>query len=71
MTDEDFKGSSRAIALLILRQAEARKLTPEDTASLALAALVEVVGQSLGPIEAIERLRDVADMLERPMLTQH
>jgi len=68
--DAEFVHAARAIALPWLDFFARQKTAPDDAANLMIAALVEVVAQQVGPIRAIERLRDAADVLEVQFLGQ-
>lgn len=68
LTDQQFLATSRTVALALLASCQAKHLSPDDTAAVTAAALTEVLGQILGPIGAIERLRDLADTFERQFL---
>jgi len=43
-------------------------MTPDEVANLTEAALSDVLAQQLGPFAAVERLRDIADLLEKQSL---
>lgn len=64
MTDAEMIESSRSIVLAIEAVADRHHLDGNDRVSLAAMALSELLAQWLGPVGAIERLRDVADTLE-------
>lgn len=68
LTDQQFIATSRSVALALLASCQAKHLNRDDTAAVAGAALTEALGQLLGPIGAIERLRDLADTFERQFL---
>ena len=65
MTDEQFKSITRGIARAIYETGSEMKLTPNDLANVAGAALGEVLAGLLGVTEATERLRTLADIAER------
>ena len=67
-TPEQFVAASKAIAGSYLDMVARQGLAPQDAANLFCAAIGEVLGQQIGPVEAIDRLRDVADILERQLL---
>lgn len=74
LTDETIVRASRAMAAEFLATVAGSGLSPNDIANLAGSALVEVLAQQLGPFGAVERLREIADVLERQMLhaeTEH
>lgn len=68
MTEQQFLKTSRGLALGILTACRARTFSKDDTAAVASAALVETLGQLFGPVGAVERLRDIADVVERQLL---
>lgn len=68
MTDQQFTKSANTIAALILAQGERMDLSPDILCNLAGAALAQVLGAELGPVGAIERIRLIADQLERQFI---
>ncbi len=68
LTEKQFIASARTLAAVVLETAAQKHLSPDDTANIAGAALAEVLGQQLGPVGAVERLRDIADQLEAQFL---
>ena len=68
MTDADMIESSRSIVRAIETIADRHHLDGNDRVALAAMALSELLGQWLGPVGAVERLRDVADTLETQYL---
>lgn len=65
MTPEQYTRAARAMAREFLDTVAQVGLSPDDTANLAGAALAEVIGQQLGKFGAANRLRDLADILEK------
>jgi hypothetical protein len=43
-------------------------MSPDEVANLTGAALAEIIAQQIGPFGAVERLRDIADALEKQVL---
>lgn len=70
MTDREFVATSRAMALGILAACHRSALSPDDATAVAGAALTESLAQMLGPVGAVERLRDLADTIERQLLAE-
>jgi hypothetical protein len=68
MTEQQFIDSSRQLALAVLKVCERHEINGATGAKLACAALGEAVAQMIGPVQAIERIRDVADLLEADIL---
>lgn len=68
---EDFNLQARGLACVILLVNERRGVRGDDAANIAGAALGEVLGQYLGGFGAVNRLRDIADILERQCLEEH
>jgi len=68
LTDCQFTATVRTMALGVLLACQERDLSPDTAADLVGSALVEALGQLLGPVGAIERLRDLADLFEAQCL---
>jgi hypothetical protein len=68
MNEEQFRGAARAMATEFLNTVAQNGLSKNETANLAGAALSEVLAQQMGPFEAVTRLRDLADVLEKQLL---
>lgn len=70
MTSEEqaFVKSSRQLAAVLLTSCAAMGHDRNETANLLCAAVGEALAQALGPEQAVERLRDVADLWERSLL---
>ena len=68
MTDEQFITNSRLLGIFVLKACEAKQMTRDEAASTAACALMEALGQLLGPVRAVNRLRDLADLAERQYL---
>lgn len=70
MTEEQqaFAQSARELAAVLQVSCTAMGLKNEQTASLLCAATGQALGVMFGPVEAVERLCDTADLLERGML---
>ncbi len=60
--------TSRQLALAVLAIGERKGMSRADVAELAQMALGEVLAQHLGLVGAVERLRDLADVIERDLL---
>lgn len=67
-TDQAFATAARTIAGTFCDRFARMGMPPEDAANLATAALSEIIAQQIGPMGAVERLRDAADVLERQLL---
>lgn len=71
MTDEELNESSRAIALGLIEMSARKGLVGDVVTALYTNALLELLGQQLGSVFAVvERLRDVADIVERQALQE-
>lgn len=70
MTDHEMIESSRNLVTAIDAIADSKGLDGGDRAALATMALSELLARWLGPVGAVERMRDVADLLERQTLAQ-
>ncbi|MCR9178723.1 MAG: hypothetical protein NXH71_00595 [Erythrobacteraceae bacterium] len=69
-TPEAFARAARSIALPWIDRIAREGWPPDEASNLLIAALSEVVAQQLGPVRAVERLRDAADVLEAQFLNQ-
>lgn len=65
-----FARAARSIALPWAAKISREGWPPDEACNLLIAAIAEVVAQQLGPVRAVERLRDVADVLEAQLLDQ-
>lgn len=70
LTDKQFTATARTIAIGILAACHQKEIPADETAAIAGAALFEVLGQILGPIAAVNHLRDIADLTERKLLDE-
>lgn len=70
LTDRQFAATSRGLALGILAACQARQMTRDDMAAISSAALIEALGQLLGPMGAVDRLRDLADVMENQLIQE-
>lgn len=70
LSDAQFRDTSRTLALATLTICQTKQVSTDDTAAIAGAALMEVLARMLGPLGAVERLRDLADIAERRMLEE-
>lgn len=68
MTDREFRATARTMTIAFLAACQRGGRDSDDAAALAGAALAETLGQLLGPVGAVERLRDLADVFERQLL---
>ena len=60
--------TSRQLALAVLAIGQRKGLPGGDLAELAMMAMGEVMLQNLGPVVTVDRLRDLADVIERDLL---
>lgn len=67
-TDAEFLIAARTIAGAFCDRFARLGMPPETVANLCAAALSEIMAQQIGPMGAVERLRDAADVLERQLL---
>jgi hypothetical protein len=67
-TDEQFLIAVKSIAGTFIDKFAAMGMAPNDVANLTGAALSEILAQQLGPFGAVERMRDMADVLEKQLL---
>lgn len=70
LSEQQFTETTRGLAIGILKGCENRKFDRSETAAIAGAALVEVLGTVLGPVAAVERLRDLSDLMERQVMAE-
>lgn len=68
MNDQTLIANSRQLVIAIETVAQRHRLTDADTVSLCCITISEMLAGKLGPVGAIEHLRDVADALERHLL---
>jgi hypothetical protein len=69
MTDAELIESSRAIAFGLMELAVRKGALGDELTALCTNALIEVLGQQLGsPFAVVERLRDLADIVEAQAL---
>jgi len=66
--EQAFIDSSRQLTMFLLARCAKLGLDRDDTANLLCASTGEALAQTLGGVQAVERLRDVADLLERSIL---
>ena len=64
-TEQQFKASARAIGSALILACERKHVPTEDISQVVGAAMAEVLAAYLGPLGAVERLRDLADLIER------
>lgn len=60
--------TSRQLALAVLAIGQRKGMSGADLAELAAMAMGEVLAQHLGMVGTVERLRDLADVIERDLL---
>lgn len=60
--------TSRQLALAVLAIGQRKGMPSGDLAELAVMAMGEVMLQHLGLVGTVERLRDLADVIERDLL---
>ena len=70
MTDEQFRDNVQLVTLALGRSFQAREISNGDAAKISGAAIAQVLAEALGPVAAIERLRDIADLMEGQILEQ-
>ena len=70
MTDDQFRDNVQLVTLALGRSFQAREISKNDAAKISGAAIAQVLAEALGPIGAIERLRDIADLMEGQLLEQ-
>ena len=71
MTDEQF-GTAVHVLSASLSAALERRAIPQAEASKVLTATVaQCLAQQIGPVAAIERLRDMADLMEAQILQEN
>lgn len=70
MTDEQFTLVSRAMATAYSDTVARSGMSPDDATNLAGASLAEIMAQQLGVFGAVNRLRDLADVLEKQALEE-
>jgi hypothetical protein len=68
MTDEQFREQVQLVTLTLGKSFEARSISKSDAAKISGAAMAQVLATALGPIAAIERMRDIADLMEAQLL---
>ena len=68
MTDQDMIDSSRALVVALMQISDSKGFGVEDRVAFACMALPEFIAQQIGPVAMIERLRNVADVMERQFL---
>lgn len=66
--DAEFLIAARTIANTFCDRLARMAMPPEQVADLCAVALAEIIAQQVGPMGAVERLRDAADVLERQLL---
>ena len=69
-TEQQFKASARAIGSALILACERKHILTEDISQVVGAAMAEVLATYLGPLGAVERLRDLADLIERQYLDE-
>lgn len=68
LTDDQFAQATRGMAFAIMDLGHQLNLSDDDLCNMAGAALAEVAGQKFGPFAAVERLRQIADVMERQVM---
>jgi len=68
MTEQEFSLKAKAMATAYLDTTAQSGLSPDDVSNLAGASLGEVLAQQLGIFGAVERLRMLADVMEKQVL---
>jgi hypothetical protein len=70
MTDDEFREQVQLVTLALGKSFEARSISKLDAANISGAAMAQVLATALGPIASIERLRDIADLMEAQFLEE-
>lgn len=68
MTDEQFAGAVHALSLALTMAIERRGIPQEEIGKVVTGTLAQCLAQNIGPVPAIERLRDIADLMERQIM---
>ena len=68
LNEQQFIDATHAVASSMLDAFAAYGLDRQDAANVAGAAAAEVIARQIGPFEACERLRDIADNCEKQVL---
>lgn len=63
-----YANSVRELATLLQFTCSTMGLNDQQTASLLCAATAQVLDKMFGAVDAVERLRDTADLIERALL---
>ena len=63
-----FENNVRILSATLLKLCEDNGIRRNDGANVISGALAEALAAFLGPLEAVERLRMVADLMERQIL---
>ena len=67
-TDEQFTQAANILANAFLDKFARMALSPDEVANISGAALGTILANMLGPFGAVERMRDIADTLEKQVL---
>ncbi|CDO36008.1 hypothetical protein [Novosphingobium sp. KN65.2] len=68
MTEKQFVATSRTMAVGIVTACEMAGIPRHDAALLTVAAAMEALAQLVGPVPAIEKMRDASDLAEQQLL---
>ena len=68
MTDEQFGVAVHALSLSLTTAIEAKGITQSEAGKVLTATIAQSLAQIIGPVAAIERLRDMADLMEAQIL---
>lgn len=68
LTEKQLNDASRLLALILSEKCTRQGIPRDEVVGVVSAAVVELLAQHLGPIGTVERLRDLADVLERQCL---
>lgn len=68
MTDEQFAGAVHSLALALTMAIEHRGIPKAEIGKVITGTLAQCLAQNIGPVPAVERLRDIADLMERQIM---
>ena len=70
LNQEQFDANVRMLTLVVLDACDRRQIEPDDAAGVIGAGLAQGLVHYLGALGAVERLRDLADIIERDVLAE-
>lgn len=71
MTDEQFGDAVHALSGTLTAAVERRGIRQQEAGKVLTATLAQSLAQLVGPVAAIERLRDMADLMEAQILQEN